>query len=66
MIIFFNLCSSYLMFICLSCASYRIKDQNGDKLDHAVQGHVLEHAERGDQGSATLSFRMRKKTFIRL
>ena len=28
-----------------------VEDENGDELDHAVERHVLEHAERRDQSA---------------
>jgi hypothetical protein len=33
----------------------RVQDEDGDELDHAVESHVFEDAERGDQSTAPLA-----------
>lgn len=44
--------------------THRVEDENGAELDQAVQGHVSEEAEGGDERTAALSANMRRENKV--
>lgn len=41
--------------------THRVEQSHSNVLDHAVEGHELEHAEGGDEGSAALPVKNKQK-----
>lgn len=41
--------------------THRVEQSHSNVLDHAVEGHELEHAEGGDEGSAALPVKITTK-----
>lgn len=51
---------------CAHCtAAYRVEDEDGGELTEAVQSHVSEETEGGDQRTSTLSVQKKKDTLFR-
>lgn len=44
-----------------STAAYRVEDEDGEELNEAIQSHVSEEAEGGDQRTSTFSAQKKKE-----